>query len=293
MYCGFGRVWATIDAPGNCIWPRSIFWPSIRVPFRAILTPIRALPGVGRYTAGAIGSIACGIRAPILEANTVRLYSRLLAFREDTSCKEGQQLLWDFAEALLPRTNAGDVNQALMELGSLVCTPRNPRCEACPVSSLCPTFAAGLQDEIPVAKKKVRFEAVREAAIVVRRVNKVLLRQRPHGERWAGLWDFVRFPILATTGKELTTEIAQEDLRANRHSSPARQAHRNDEARSYPLPNYLRLLQCHSYFRQRQKTRRSKVGLDSSKRFGELPSEHHRPQIGRLYCKRRHNQVIS
>ena len=168
---------------------------------------IRALPGIGRYTAGAIASIACGIAAPILEANTVRLYSRLLAYRGDVASKQGQELLWEFAGAILPQRGAGDLNQALMELGSLVCTPRDPKCDRCPVQSLCPTFAQGLQDVIPAAKKKPVFESVREAAIVVRKANKILMRQRTMGERWAGMWDFVRFPILAQGGKELTAEL--------------------------------------------------------------------------------------
>jgi len=169
---------------------------------------IRSLPGVGRYTAGAIASIACGIRAPILEANTVRLYCRLLKYQKDPLAGEGQNLLWEFAEALLPDAKgAGDVNQALMELGSLICTPRNPRCEVCPVQALCPTYAAGLQEAIPAAKKKTAFEEVREAAIMVWRGPKVLLRQRQPGERWAGLWDFARFPLAAHQGKELVQEL--------------------------------------------------------------------------------------
>ena len=168
---------------------------------------IRSLPGVGRYTAGAIASIAYGLRTPILEANTVRLYSRLLAYRGDPTGGEGQKLLWDFAEEILPASNVGDMNQALMELGSLICTPRNPRCEACPVRPHCPTYMSDLQDVIPTPKKKQNFESVREAAMVVRRAGNVLLRQRPHGERWAGLWDFVRFPVLTRGGKELVEEL--------------------------------------------------------------------------------------
>ena len=173
---------------------------------------IRSLPGIGRYTAGAIASIAFDTRSPILEANTVRLYSRLLAYRGEATSLRGQELLWRFVEAILPARGAGDMNQALMELGSLVCTPREPKCEVCPARSLCPTFKAGLHDEIPLAKRKVRFEAVREAAVVVRRGNKVLLRQRPQGERWAGLWDFARFPLIAQRGAELATELRQKTL---------------------------------------------------------------------------------
>ena len=154
---------------------------------------VRALPGIGRYTAGAILSIAFDAQEPILEANTIRLLSRLLAYRGDPHKQDGQRLLWAFAEDLLPRRGAGTFNQALMELGSLVCTPRVPACDACPVKDLCPTEAQSLHDVIPRAKAKPRFEDVQEALLVVRHGKKVLLRQRQPGERWAGLWDFPRF----------------------------------------------------------------------------------------------------
>ena len=86
-------------------------------------------------------------------------------------------------------------NQALMELGSEVCTLRAPRCEACPAASLCRANREGRQGEIPRPKAKRRIEAVREAAVLVRRRGRVLLVRWPEGRRWAGLWDFPRFPL--------------------------------------------------------------------------------------------------
>ncbi len=169
---------------------------------------VASLPGIGRYTAGAILSIAFGQRAPILEANTKRVLSRLLAYRGDPEKAAGQQLLWSFAEAILPRQDVGAFNQALMELGSEVCTPRNPACATCPVQSLCPTYAANLQHEIPPRKKKPQYEDVTEAAVVVRRRGKIFLRQRTAGERWAGLWDFPRFALPSETGEPSPEELA-------------------------------------------------------------------------------------
>jgi A/G-specific adenine glycosylase len=169
---------------------------------------VRRLPGIGRYTAGAILSIAFDQPQPILEANTIRLYSRLLAYRGPTHSTAGQQLLWRMGEALLPRRGAGQVNQALMELGATVCLPREPRCDACPVMTLCPTFAQGLQREIPAARPKPQVEQVREAAVVVRRGQTVLLVKRGEKERWAGLWDFPRFGIAAYGGEDLSRELA-------------------------------------------------------------------------------------
>lgn len=177
------------------------------------MAAVRRLPGIGRYTAGAILSIAFEDPHPILEANTIRLYSRLLAYRGATHSREGEQLLWRMAEALLPRRNAGQLNQALMELGATICLPREPRCEKCPLMSLCPTFAAGLQAEIPAAKPKPKIEQVREAAVVVRRGQTVLLMKRGEGERWAGMWDFPRFGVAAQTEEALDEELIAGVLR--------------------------------------------------------------------------------
>ena len=156
---------------------------------------LQTLPGIGRYTAGAIVSIAFDQRAPILEANTIRLFARLLAYREDPTKSAGQKLLWQTAEDVLPRKDIARFNQALMELGSLVCKPNNPNCEACPVASLCATCESGAQASIPATAKKVKFTDLNEAAVVVRKNGKVLVRQCAEGERWAGLWDFPRFAI--------------------------------------------------------------------------------------------------
>ena len=167
------------------------------------------LPGVGRYTAGAILSIAYGAREPILEANTVRLFSRLLAFEGDPTRADARRLLWAMAEALLPRRETGRLNQALMELGSQICLPRDPLCEECPAMALCPTRAAGLQNSIPITKKKPPPEQVREAAVVVRRRGKVLLLRRDDVGRWAGMWDFPRFAIASRRADAVRRELTE------------------------------------------------------------------------------------
>jgi A/G-specific adenine glycosylase len=158
---------------------------------------LRALPGIGRYTAGAIASIAFDQRAPILEANTIRLLSRLLGYRDDSRSADGQRALWHFAEAILPQKDVAKFNQALMELGSLVCTPSEPDCRQCPLSGLCTANAAGLQSEIPRPTQKKAYTDVREAAVVVCKNGCVLMRKCGPGERWAGLWDFPRFELEA------------------------------------------------------------------------------------------------
>jgi len=168
---------------------------------------IRALPGIGRYTAGAIASIAWDAREPILEANTVRVFSRLLAYRRDPARTEGQRLLWDFSTRLLPTKETGLFNQALMELGSEICHPRDPQCDRCPVGSLCPTKQQGLQAVIPPPKRKTAYEDRHEAAVIVRRGTRVVLRRCAPHERWAGLWDFPRFPVTAHRGAPLREQM--------------------------------------------------------------------------------------
>ncbi|HEX4148959.1 MAG TPA: A/G-specific adenine glycosylase [Pirellulales bacterium] len=170
---------------------------------------VLALPGIGRYTAGAILSIAFGQREPILEANTFRLLSRLIAYRGDPQSPAGRQALWQAAEELVPVKDAGAFNQALMELGSLVCTPRAPRCDACPVQSLCRAFAAGIQAEVGRAAAKPASTAVREAAVVVRHGSSVLLIERGAAGRWAGLWDFPRFELSGRKPSALAAEARQ------------------------------------------------------------------------------------
>ena len=132
------------------------------------LDAARRLPGVGRYTAGAILSIAFDRREPILEANTLRLWSRLAAYRGDPRRGAGQQLLWAAARRSLPLRSVGAFNQALMELGAEVCRARQPACDACPVSEYCEARRLGIEQELPVSAPKPLIESVREAAVVAR-----------------------------------------------------------------------------------------------------------------------------
>lgn len=163
--------------------------------FPRTVNELRELPGIGRYTAGAIASIAYDQRAAILEANTTRLLSRLVAYRGEPQSARGQRILWHIAEEILPRKDASRFNQALMELGSLICTPSEPECGNCPLSGVCAARAGGLQKVIPRPKRQKKYIDIREAAVVVLRNGRVLIRQCAANERWAGLWDFPRFEV--------------------------------------------------------------------------------------------------
>jgi A/G-specific adenine glycosylase len=156
---------------------------------------VLALPGIGRYTAGAVLSIAHDRRLPILEANTIRLHSRLLGITTSPFETETNKRLWAFAEEILPNKNAGRFNQALMDIGSRVCTLKQPCCLGetdCPLVGWCQCARLGLQRKIPVPKAKPSIEEVTEIAVLVRKRGKILLIQYPEGVRWAGLWDFPR-----------------------------------------------------------------------------------------------------
>lgn len=162
------------------------------------LVELQSLPGIGRYTAGAIASIAFDQRAPILEANTIRLFSRLLAFTGDAASAAGQSTLWKFAAEILPQKDVASFNQAVMELGSLVCTPKEPQCNQCPLATLCNANKFQLQHAITAAKSRRTFTHLREAAVIVRKNGSVLMRRCGEAERWAGLWDFPRFELDST-----------------------------------------------------------------------------------------------
>lgn len=163
------------------------------------------LPGIGRYTSGAIASIAYGQLAPIVEANTERLYARLLKLERPVREPESTRLLWHFAQwqlegivSLPPSSeirDAGHVNQAVMELGALLCKPVDPQCLVCPLLQLCPTAKAGLQQSVPVPKPKQEFTALHHVALIAKHRGRWLLRLNPPGGWWHGLWDFPRVDV--------------------------------------------------------------------------------------------------
>ena len=146
----------------------------------------RALPGVGPYTAGAVASIAFGRRVPAVDGNVVRVMSRLFDIGDDVTRAAGRRAVQDAAAALVPRDRPGDWNQAVMELGATVCTPR-PDCDKCPVSDHCRARIAGILLERPVkpAKKAPRTDPMHFAAVLAG--DRVLLTKQPPG-LLAGTW---------------------------------------------------------------------------------------------------------
>ncbi len=151
---------------------------------------IRALPGVGRYIAGAVSSFAFDRPEPIVEANSQRVLARLVAEPGSLKSSGVMARIWSVAAWLVPDEGAGRFNQALMELGALVCTPRQPSCLVCPLASLCEARRLGLQDQLPVIPAKPPALLVSEASTILRRQGQVLILKRAEAGLWAGFWEF-------------------------------------------------------------------------------------------------------
>lgn len=157
--------------------------------FPSDLDGVLALPGVGRYTAGAILSIAFGQPHPVVDGNVIRVFSRLFGLRGRAKDPALAARVWAKAEALMPRESPGDWNQALMELGATVCTPESPDCGACPLARECVAKAKGLQAELPLPEPRRAPTKVAWTCLWVERGGKVLLWKRGDDERLLkGLW---------------------------------------------------------------------------------------------------------
>ena len=152
---------------------------------------LRALPGIGPYTAGAIASIAYGQAAPIVDGNITRLFTRLLDMDADISSGVTQKRLWSIAADWLPAHGAGEYNQALMELGQKVCKPRRPLCGSCPLQPHCRAYAAGTVAERPYKKRRAPLPHYDVAAGMIRdAAGRLLIAQRHLDGLLGGLWEF-------------------------------------------------------------------------------------------------------
>jgi A/G-specific adenine glycosylase len=150
-----------------------------------------SLPGIGRYTAGAILSIAFGQDEAVVDGNVKRVYARLFQIDTPINTPTGERQIWALAEEYLPTGQAADFNQALMDLGATICLPRQPNCTRCPLSDLCQAHLAGKAEQFPVkqAKKKVPHHIV-TAAVIAGEDNTILITQRPEQALLGGMWEF-------------------------------------------------------------------------------------------------------
>jgi A/G-specific adenine glycosylase len=159
------------------------------------------IPGIGRYTAGAIASIAYGQASPVVDGNVFRVFARLFAIGDDIKDTKNVKRFWELAERLMEeQLRPGDYNQALMELGATVCTPKTPLCKSsCPLRAQCKAYQQGNVELYPVAakKKEARLETVN--VFVVRTATKYFIVQRPADGLLAGLWEF---PSVVTAAED-------------------------------------------------------------------------------------------
>ena len=150
---------------------------------------LRELKGIGRYTAGAVASIAFDREEPLVDGNVIRVFTRLLGIREESTAKAVIEELWTIAGELVRGPRPGDLNQALMELGATLCTPKNPDCPACPIRNRCDAHERGDAEQLPIKKKKSKPKPMRAVAAWIERGGKILAVRRPERGLMAGLWE--------------------------------------------------------------------------------------------------------
>jgi A/G-specific adenine glycosylase len=161
------------------------------------------VPGIGRYTAGAVASIAFGEPVGLVDGNVARVLARIFAIEDDMR-KGGMKRAEAIADALVAPEDPGAFNQALMELGATICTPRNPRCDGCPVASSCAARARGRTDELPLLSAKKAPKPVRVQSFVLVRGDRVALARRKPDRAFGGLWE----PPRVDGGEELRASTA-------------------------------------------------------------------------------------
>ncbi len=189
----------------------------------AAAAELRAVPGVGAYTAGAVASIAFGEPAPLVDGNVARVLARVFAVDDDVKSAAGGKAIWALAGALMtarpPTALPGELNQGLMELGATVCTPTSPACLTCPLRAACRARAAGRQDELPrlpARKREADLPLLATVALWVERDGAVLLAQRPATGLFAGLWELPQGADAADAAAALgTTLVGATTVRAH------------------------------------------------------------------------------
>ncbi len=169
--------------------------------FPATFVELKKLPGIGDYTAAAIASFAFGEPVAVVDGNVFRVLARLFGIDDDILSTAGRKKFAALANRMVPKEHPGLFNQAMMEFGALHCTPRNPKCDQCPLQKQCVAFINDLQQVLPVKRKQEKPVHRYFYYFVVRRGNQWLMNERIHRDIWTGLFDF---PLLeGKTGMKL------------------------------------------------------------------------------------------
>ena len=152
---------------------------------------LKKMLGIGPYTAAAIASLAFNSDSAVVDGNVIRVLSRIFAFGGDTRAAAGKKQMQAWVDELLVKGRAGEFNEAMMELGALVCLPKNPNCVECPMKNICVAFASGAPSAFPVLKKKKKGpHIIVGAAVTMNRKGEVLIAQRKQDDMLGGLWEF-------------------------------------------------------------------------------------------------------
>lgn len=174
--------------------------------FPSTIEGLRALKGVGDYTAAAVGSMAFNLPAAAVDGNVYRVLARHYGIDVPINTTRGKHTFEALARELLPVGEAGTFNQAMMDFGATWCTPRSPRCLDCPVAETCEALRTGRVDSLPVKEKKLKVRERRFSYIYIRHQGMMALRRRPEGDIWQGLWEplFIEDAPLPDLGCPLT-----------------------------------------------------------------------------------------
>lgn len=190
--------------------------------FPDTLAEIRALKGVGDYTAAAIGSIAFGLPAAVVDGNVYRVLSRFYGIATPVGTTAAKNEFTALAQSLLPQDRPGDFNQAMMDFGALQCTPASPLCLTCPLAARCEALRSGRTALLPVKKPAVPVKTRRLHYVLIRCKGQVAMRRRGPGDIWQGLWepyleegDFKGFPGMKLVRKEVRHQLTHRTLIAD------------------------------------------------------------------------------
>lgn len=185
---------------------------------------LRELPGIGEYVAGAVASIAYGERVAAVDGNVARVLARLMIIEEDVLSHSGRERVASLAGQLVPRDRPGDFNQAWMDLGRTVCTPRSPNCPACPLASRCGAFAAGRADQLPIRDGGRRGRKVPRVDTLVGVFlcrDRWMVRRRKRGGLWSGLHEFPCVDVDATPMSDAMIDRLTAECGIRPHGRPA------------------------------------------------------------------------
>ena len=173
---------------------------------------LQKLPGVGRSTAGAISALAFDQQAPILDGNVRRVFCRLFALQEPSRSTSAEKQLWQWSEELTPAENVHNYTQAIMDLGAMICVPRKPLCDKCPLNKLCQARKLGLEQQLPLKQAAKQIPTRYEVALLINYHDRYLVRRRRTQGFLGGMWEFPTLSLSAGEDREKKMSLLLSDF---------------------------------------------------------------------------------